>query len=145
MTQDSIDQKAKKLMSYLLALTQRLSSLAPDCSARECTLSAQEAKALEILGRQGPLKMKELAAQLRLAVSSTTALADRMETKGYLERRRSDGDRRVIHLALTTDGRKEFNQATQGYLSFCRGMLMTLDEADQSRLLDLFRKMSGLA
>jgi DNA-binding MarR family transcriptional regulator len=144
MTPDALDAKARTLLGYLQTLTQRLSRLSPDCSAMECTLSAQEAKALEFLGRHGPLRMKDLAGRLRLAVSSTTALVDRMETKGFVERRRSDRDRRVIHVALTNAGKKEFTQATEAYLSFCRGMLMTLDEADQARLLDLFRKMSGV-
>ncbi len=46
----------------------------------------------------------ELARLLFLDAGSMTRMLDRLEAKGFVRRKRSDQDRRIIHLALTPAG-----------------------------------------
>ncbi len=46
----------------------------------------------------------ELARECNLDAGSTTRLLDRLEAKGLCERKRSESDRRVVHIALTEAG-----------------------------------------
>ena len=46
----------------------------------------------------------ELARECNLDAGATTRLLDRLEAKGLCERKRSESDRRVVHIALTEAG-----------------------------------------
>lgn len=54
----------------------------------------------------------DLSRELQLSSPATTALLDRLERLGYIQRQRTDKDRRVVRIALTdlarTDGRAMF-------------------------------------
>ncbi|MDX6740347.1 MarR family winged helix-turn-helix transcriptional regulator [Actinocorallia sp. A-T 12471] len=63
--------------------------------------------------REGvPLTPRRLGEALRLSPPATTALLDRLERAGHIERHREPGDRRLVHLAATdtahTTGRRMF-------------------------------------
>jgi DNA-binding MarR family transcriptional regulator len=87
--------------------------LAAAAAARE--LECQLAQAVEVglgvaalrvmlaLGRK-PLFMGEAAGVVAATSASLTGLIDRLEKKGFVERRRSWEDRRSIELALTDLG-----------------------------------------
>lgn len=51
---------------------------------------------------QGPLTASELGQRLALSSGSVTALADRLERSGLVERSRTSSDRRQVGIALTS-------------------------------------------
>lgn len=51
-----------------------------------------------------PTPMNELAEALACDASNVTGLVDRLEARGFVERRAAPGDRRVKTLVLTVDG-----------------------------------------
>ena len=55
-------------------------------------------KALGILVRKGPLSAGEIARETGLATASVTNLIDRLERKGFVQRRPDPGDRRRIRV-----------------------------------------------
>jgi DNA-binding MarR family transcriptional regulator len=138
---ESLNTKALKLSAYLWNLNQRFEKLQGGISHTSCDLTSVETKAVELLGSRGVCRMAELAGQLGLAVSSATALVDRLETKGQVIRRRDDEDRRVVMVQLSPEGQDAFNQCADTYIRFCRDMLSKLSETEQDRLLALFKKI----
>lgn len=71
---------------------------------------------------------RDLSRELQLSAPATTAMLDRLERLGYIERRRTDADRRVIRIAMTelaqSSGQEMFaplarklHQVIQGYPS----------------------------
>lgn len=138
---ETIDQKTDRLLFHIWFLTGHFNSLLSSCCEEECDLSIQEIKAIEFLGRIGPSKMKALADYLKLAVSSTTTLADNLEAKGAVKRERSLEDRRVIILQLTEEGLRDYQITVEAYKQFCRNILQTLDMEDQTKFLELFDKV----
>ena len=53
-----------------------------------------------------PVPMRHIAELLRCDRSAVTWITDRLEERGYVERRSAEGDRRVKLLALTDEGRR---------------------------------------
>ncbi len=73
--------------------------------AGENSLSALQAKVLVQLDPDGAVTMRALADRLQYDPSNLTAVIDRLEALGAVERRPDPGDRRVRGLVLTEKGR----------------------------------------
>jgi DNA-binding MarR family transcriptional regulator len=72
------------------------------------TLDLRARLLIQELGLYGPSTLVDVRRRLGLSPSTTTSLADRLERDGYVERRRSVDDRRVVLLALTGAGEKAY-------------------------------------
>lgn len=68
-------------------------------------ISVSQCHAMELLLERGPLAMGELAAALRLDVTSMTRVVDGLVEKGLVERAADPGDRRIRLARLTRSGR----------------------------------------
>ena len=142
MEKSDLDHKAKKLRTFIWTVDQKLRQVQNGYCRDNLNLTLQELRAIDYLGQFGPDMTKNLADHLLLALSSTTALVDKLEDKGIVQRQRSTEDRRVIQVELTRAGREIFTLAARAYLNFCKGMLKRLEEPDQENLLELIRKIS---
>ena len=77
------------------------------------------------------LPMTVLARDLAMTSGGFTKLVDRMAKDGLVDRRGFAGDRRVVHAALTEQGRDSARRAEQIYLDTLREALLThVDRTD---------------
>jgi DNA-binding MarR family transcriptional regulator len=67
---------------------------------------------LHVSEGEGGRRMTELARAVVLSKSGLTALVDRMEADGLLERRPDPGDRRATRVVLTGEGESRFREAS---------------------------------
>jgi DNA-binding MarR family transcriptional regulator len=67
-------------------------------------LTYEQIYLLQFLRRQGPAAMGDIAAEMRIPVSTATRLIDRMEKRRLLQRRRSRGDKRSRIVQIATEG-----------------------------------------
>lgn len=74
-----------------------------------CSLSLIHLHVLSLLEADGPLSMTHLAEALDVSVASVTGIVDRLEQRGFVERRRGQGDRRVIVVHRTAAGEAVFS------------------------------------
>ncbi len=74
-----------------------------------CSLSLVHLHVLSLLEADGPLSMTHLAEALDVSVASVTGIVDRLEQRGFVERRRGQGDRRVILVQRTAAGEAVFS------------------------------------
>ncbi|MEM6488700.1 MAG: MarR family transcriptional regulator [Pseudomonadota bacterium] len=58
-----------------------------------------------VLWQDNDRTVRELADRLKLSPSAVTPLVDRLEIAGLVRRQRDQNDRRVVHVALTEQGR----------------------------------------
>jgi len=68
-------------------------------------LSHAQFELLIELDERGELSAGELALAARISPASVTQMLDGLAESGYVERARSDSDRRVVHASLTALGR----------------------------------------
>jgi DNA-binding MarR family transcriptional regulator len=86
-----------------------------------------------------PVPMSSVANVLRCDRSAVTWITDRLEERGYVERRADPNDRRVKLLALTDEGRR-VREEIRARLAVPPEALAGLPKTDQRALRDLLRK-----
>ncbi|HEX7572253.1 MAG TPA: MarR family transcriptional regulator [Bacteroidota bacterium] len=139
----TLEEKAQLLIAYIETLIDRAGRWQNDVKKdRMGHLSRHEMEAFVQLGRKGELTMGELADNLLLSVSGATVIADKLEEKGLVVRRRSLDDRRVVRVGLTGEGAKSYDEFHQMVLTFATAVLQSLEENEQNVLLALYRKIS---
>ena len=86
-----------------------------------------------------PVPMSHIADVLRCDRSAVTWITDRLEERGYVERRADERDRRVKLLALTREGRR-VREEIRRRLAVPPEALARLSRSEQRELRDLLRK-----
>lgn len=86
-----------------------------------------------------PLSVRRLADLLALEPATVSPLLKRLEALGYLERRRSTADERVVEITLTDAGRE-----LRTYAETIPGTMMRRLGLTEDDLRDLHRAMSAL-
>jgi len=102
-------------------------------------LTFAQAHALRLLDPELPLPMSALAERLFCDASNVTGIADRLESRGLVERRSAEGDRRVKALTLTTDG-VELRTQVMEIMSEPPRAIAALSVADQRTLRDILSR-----
>lgn len=78
-----------------------------------------------------------LADRLMTASGNITALLDRMEAEGLVERRPSPTDRRSHQVRMTANGLALFRSMTADHARWVRDALSEVPDADKDRLMEL--------
>ena len=86
-----------------------------------------------------PVPMSHIADVLRCDRSAVTWITDRLEERGYVERRADESDRRVKLLALTDEGRR-VREDIRRRLAVPPEAITSLSRTEQRELRDLLRK-----
>jgi DNA-binding MarR family transcriptional regulator len=97
---------------------------------------------LKLLFEIGDLSLGTLSKEIRAHNSTVTGIVDRMEAAGLVERARSDQDRRVWIIRLTSAGRKVAERARVSPWDLLRDALDELPTADQEKLTTILRKVA---
>lgn len=109
------------------------------------TFSKQELLAMGVLGVSGPCRMGEIAEHLGVGQSAVTPLVDRLEAQGVVQRRRSDEDRRVWHVALTEEGEAVVAAEDKVYQQVATEMLTPLSASERTALIALLEQIGTAA
>ncbi len=86
------------------------------------------------LRRVGPLSMGELANALSITTGSATTACKRLEKASLITRERQSDDERIVHVALTEQGRDLIDAWRQRKRGALTQLLDTLDPHDQEEL-----------
>jgi DNA-binding MarR family transcriptional regulator len=90
-----------------------------------------------------PLTPMEIARRLRVTRGSVTGLLDSLEGRGVVERRPHPGDRRMLLVDLTADGRRRLDELLPGWFLGERDIFGVLSPAEQKTLLGLLGRIQG--
>jgi DNA-binding MarR family transcriptional regulator len=91
-------------------------------------------RALGMLIKSGPLSMSEIGGLLYISKPYMTALADTLVENGWVERKNDPGDRRVIKITITPQGKKHLQQAFEIYRTDVKTLIASLDNSDLQQL-----------
>jgi DNA-binding MarR family transcriptional regulator len=109
---------------------------------RSGNYSANEKTLLRFLRDHDSAVMSDLSAHLRLALSSTTGIVDRLVERKVVKRVRPEEDRRTVRVMLTNRGRRALEGLAADRVRLGRAMLDRLEPQRRETLLDLFRRMA---
>lgn len=109
-----------------------------DKNLNSIDLSVTQLNALHHIQQNGgSIALSELADQKECVKSNITQLIDRMETKGLVERVRSDTDRRKILTVLTPKGKKLYHKGMKILASTENKILSRIPEEQKKKLAGL--------
>ena len=107
--------------------------------AGEFDLTPQQLYALKLLSPERAFTMGELASMLGCDASNVTSLVDRLESRGLVERRAADRDRRVKALLLTGAG-QELKGRIADRMQVPPPAIRNLSAADQDALCGILSR-----
>ncbi|MEZ4225405.1 MAG: MarR family transcriptional regulator [Polyangiaceae bacterium] len=105
-------------------------------------LTGPQLAVIKMLEPVGKLSLSELSWKIRARNSTVTGIIDRMERDGWVERRRFEADRRVVHIALTAKGRRLASGISVEPVSIFRRVLSELSERDARELRRILTKLA---
>lgn len=108
---------------------------------RDKGLTLPQMHTLEILGANGPMRMKELAGRMGVTTGTLTVMIDRLVKNGQVERRPHDTDRRSIIVALTESGRTLFAEHDDLHLQLTEELTAGLTPEELEAFEATLRKM----
>ena len=103
---------------------------------RKYGITGQQLGALRIVTRSPRISLGELSERMFLHISTVSGIIDRLEKKKYVTRERSRKDRRVVHLQVTTDGRRVIRGTPLAGMGL---LIHTIDQLPARQLGDILK------
>lgn len=89
---------------------------------------------IEAIGVDEPRRMSDIAARLGVTVGTLTINMNSLENKGYIIRKRSETDKRVVLVVLEDKGRKAFFHHRDFHKKMIKAIVKDLDE-DEMKIM----------
>ena len=96
------------------------------------------------VGEEG-LSQRELSERLLVHKTNMTGLIDRLEKKGFVERKTRPGDRRCLRIVLGPNGIKVLEKVQGPYLQEVQGMMSHLTITEKNDLRNFLAKLNTYA
>ncbi|HIV93415.1 MAG TPA: MarR family transcriptional regulator [Candidatus Eisenbergiella stercoravium] len=113
-------------------------------------VTANDMHVIEAIGTGEPKNMTTVAKILSVTTGTLTISMNSLVKKGYVQRVRSEEDRRVVLVSLTEKGKRAFAHHKRFHDEMIRQVLKGLDGEEQEvlrrallNLMDFFEKMKG--
>lgn len=98
-------------------------------------LSITEMHTIEAIGMYKKKTSSEVAKELSITVGTLTVAINNLVKKGYVERLRSEDDRRVVKLGLTKKGKLLFRVHQHFHREMVKNILKGMEQEEEQALL----------
>jgi DNA-binding MarR family transcriptional regulator len=105
-------------------------------------LSITEIHTIEAVGLYGSKTMSEVAAELEITMGTLTTAVDKLIKKGYMERSRSESDRRIVNVNLTKRGKLAYRIHEKFHLDMVEAVMDDFSAEEEEVLLTALRKLN---
>jgi DNA-binding MarR family transcriptional regulator len=112
--------------------------------ARRTGLTLAQMIVLEIVAEDDRSTPKEIARRSGVSQATITSLIDKLEARGFVTRRRSEQDRRLIRVTATEAGRRLLANAPNPLYAAFSAKFEGLPEWEQLMILATLERVSGL-
>ena len=106
-------------------------------------LTAPQRLAVRFIGREPGLTLGALAALLHLDPGTVTGIVQRLETAGFVDRARGEGDTRRMHLALTAKGQALDRRRTGTVEAAVRRTLNAVRRSDAAAAARVLQRLAA--
>jgi DNA-binding MarR family transcriptional regulator len=130
----------KMLARQIVEFYEKLSSWEHEV-VRGSELTPGQMHAIEIIGHEESLRMKELAEKLGVTTGTLTVAVDRLERLGLVERRPHETDRRSYRVVLTEAGQKHFVRHHQFHLKLTEEIAAALSPDELRTFEQVLKKV----
>jgi len=130
------------MVELLVRMTLRLRLRGVDIES-STGLSGRELDLVALITESGPTSVKNLVADLGLPRSTMTAIVDRLEARGLVNRLPNTEDRRSVILQATPVAFDALLQYREGMKTFAKHLEGLLEEDEQAQLAHLIEKIAA--
>lgn len=135
-------KKMKLLMLQIFNMVVKTEETALKEAANSHNLSVAEMHTLVAVGKHDPDTMTNIASKLLINVSTLSIAINKLEKKGYVERIRTEEDRRVVRIKLTNKGRKALEAHEKFYFDMVEEACGDMDEQEKRIFIQSLENMS---
>lgn len=107
----------------------------------DLSMSKTEVICLLWMSRHEAVIMRDIAAFLDIPLSTATGVVNRLVKNGYLDRYRSDTDRRIVVIRLTDQGFNLVEEVKATVSHYFKLVTEILSEEEVTLLLNIFKKI----
>ena len=111
------------------------------CTGEYRNMTTNDMHVIEAIGTGTPRNMTAVARALGVTTGTLTISVNSLVKKGYVERVRSEEDRRVVLVSLTAKGKRAFEHHEKFHREMIRHVVEMLNE-DEKRVLE--KSLEGL-
>ena len=105
-------------------------------------LSITEIHTIDAVGLYGSKTMSEIATELEITMGTLTIAVDKLIKKGYMERSRSNSDRRIVNVSLTKRGKLAYRIHEKFHLDMVQAIMMDFSPQEEEILLTALGKLN---
>lgn len=106
-------------------------------------LSMAEIHTIAAIGKDQLLRMSELAGQLHITMGTLTVMIHNLVKKGFVERYKSEEDRRIVRVGLTKGGRQIYDLHELFHENLVDALLGDFDEKEQCVVTQALKNLQG--
>jgi DNA-binding MarR family transcriptional regulator len=129
------------LSKELSQIQQSLQEMHPDRVSHPNTNYELFYRACDSIYPDGDITMHEFSDALAVPLSTATRIADWLVENQYIERLQDPGDRRVVRIKLTKNGKTLYQSIDQYIRQRAQQILANLTEKERSNLITLIGKV----
>ncbi|MFZ3652595.1 MarR family winged helix-turn-helix transcriptional regulator [Enterococcus faecalis] len=104
-------------------------------------LSITEMHTIEAIGMYKKKTSSEVAKELSITVGTLTVAINNLVKKGYVERLRSEDDRRIVKLGLTKKGKLLFRVHQHFHREMVKNILKGMEQEEEQALLRALKNL----
>jgi DNA-binding MarR family transcriptional regulator len=112
--------------------------------AIDIAMSKQELFTVMTVERLKEATMGQLAENMNFPMSTATGIVDRLVRKGYMERGRSETDRRIVVISLTEKGKNFTAGVKEMIFSYIRRADEVLDDEEWETIIRIVEKVTAV-
>ena len=106
-------------------------------------LTNNDMHVIEAIGIEAPKNMSSIAKKLSVTVGTLTISMNSLVKKGYVVRKRSEEDRRVVFISLSEKGRKAYFHHKKFHEQMIQGVVGDLTEEELDALVRARTKLNS--
>ncbi|MCT8977575.1 MarR family transcriptional regulator [Clostridium sp. CX1] len=105
-------------------------------------LSVTEMHTIEAIGMYKPRTMTEVSSALNITLGTLTTAISNLVKKGYVGRKRSEEDRRIVHIQLTKKGKLAYRIHKKFHSDMIKATIEGLTEYEEDILVKALEKLN---
>ncbi|QTM98110.1 MarR family transcriptional regulator [Sediminibacillus dalangtanensis] len=141
--QSYAEKKQDPSLKLFVVLSKAYRSIADqvEVDIRKKGLNPTEFGVLELLYHQGDHTLQKIGDKILLASGSITYVVDKLEKKGYLERKPSIEDRRITYASITDTGRDLLHHIFPDHWAQIEKITGGLSQQEKQQAIELLKKL----
>ena len=136
------NELAARLSTGLEKMIMQFKSIDVHCMQIKSDLSSRDFHLISFVGGQDNLIMKDIADELGVPMSTATGIVDKLVQKGYLQRKYSATDRRIVLIELDQEGIDAFELFKKMKQEASTQIISVLDEIEAEKFISYLEKIA---